>query len=69
MRSLALVALLQVERKEVLEKIKPLFDEEKAIKEWCSEISKWLSELNFNFKNVRVPKDAGENPNIFSSEP
>jgi len=63
------MGLLQAEKKEVLEKLKPLLDEEKEIRERCNEISKRLSELNFNFKNVRVPKDGGDNHNIPSSEP
>lgn len=46
----------------------PLFAEEKAWKERCHEISKRLSELQFNFKNVRVRANAGEDTNTFKSE-
>lgn len=43
-----------------MEKFKPPFAEQKACKERCDEISKRLSELQFNFKNVRVTANAGE---------
>jgi len=59
---------LKVERKEALENLKPLLVEEKSYKERCNEISKRLTELEFNSKKVRVPANAGENSHSFSSE-
>jgi len=63
-----LYASLQRERSAVLEKIKPLNIEENAYKERRKEINGRLSELQFNFKNVRVQGKGKENSNLCSSE-